>query len=163
MTTNPGTYALLLHVEDEQIVEVGALGVMTVRPGVYVYLGSAFGPGGLRARVKRHARNDGAQHWHVDYLRAVTTLETVWYTHDATRRECVWAEIVRSLPGATVPMEGFGASNCNCPAHLTRFESAPFLSTFRTRLLAHCPDHATVSRLNPSILSGQNSTTTTNP
>ena len=85
MTSDPGTYALLLRADTEQAIEAGALGVMSVEPGTYVYVGSAFGPGGLRARVGRHVRDDGALHWHVDYLRAVTTLDTVWYTHDAER------------------------------------------------------------------------------
>ena len=146
MTDAPGTYALLLRAADEQSIEVGALGDMAVRPGTYVYVGSAFGPGGLRARVGRHARGDGALHWHVDYLRAVTTLGAVWYTHDPERRECTWAETLRSLSGATVPVNGFGASDCVCPAHLVRMDPAPSVSAFRTRLRGRCPDHAPVER-----------------
>ena len=128
---------------------MGALGAMTVRSGVYVYVGSAFGPGGLRARVGRHARGDGALHWHVDYLRAATALEAVWYTHDPERRECTWAAVFRALPGASVPVDGFGASDCTCPAHLVRFEAAPSVSTFRTRLRGECPDHERISRFEP--------------
>ena len=146
MTDAPGTYALLLRATEKQGIEVGALGSMTVRPGVYVYLGSAFGPGGLRARVRRHGRGDGALHWHVDYLRAVTTLDAVWYTHDPERRECAWAEALRRLPGATVPLDGFGASDCSCSAHLVRFKSTPVLSSFRTRIHARYPDHGAVGR-----------------
>jgi len=149
MTDAPGTYALLLRGEKKQEIEVGALGSMTVRSGVYVYVGSAFGPGGLRARVRRHVRGDGALHWHVDYLRAVTTPDAVWCTRDPEHRECAWASIVRSLPTATVPRAGFGASDCNCPAHLVRTESAPSLSAFRTRLYEQYPGHETVSRLEP--------------
>jgi len=149
MTDAPGTYALLLRAAEEQSIEVGALGDMAVRPGTYVYVGSAFGPGGLRARVARHVRGDGALHWHVDYLRAVTTLAVVWYTHDPERRECTWAETLRSLSGATVPVNGFGASDCVCPAHLVRFEAAPSVSTFRTRLRGECPDHEMISRFEP--------------
>lgn len=144
MKNAPGTYALLLAAEGDETVEIGALGSMSVRPGVYVYVGSAFGPGGLHARVTRHARTDGASHWHVDYLRAVTSLTAVWYTHDSERRECAWAEAIRSLPGATVPLNGFGASDCNCPVHLARFPSRPSLSEFQDRLYGRCPDHADV-------------------
>ena len=149
MTDAPGTYALLLRAAEEQSIEVGALKDMAVRPGTYVYVGSAFGPGGLRARVGRHVRGDGALHWHVDYLRAVTTLAVVWYTHDPERRECTWATILRSLPGAAIPLDGFGASDCPCPAHLVRFEAAPSVSTFRTRLRGECPDHERISRFEP--------------
>ena len=60
MTDAPGTYALLLRASKEQTIEVGALGAMPVRPGMYVYVGSAFGSGGLQARVGRHAWGDDA-------------------------------------------------------------------------------------------------------
>ena len=120
----PGTYALLFRAEEEQTVEVGALGSMTVQPGQYVYVGSALGPGGVQARVRRHARGDGALHWHVDYLRAATVLDRVWWTHDDTRRECDWAAALRNRPDTTVPLSGFGASDCDCPAHLVRTEDA---------------------------------------
>ena len=152
MTRNPGTYVLLLRSAGEQEIEVGALGKMTVHSGAYVYVGSAFGPGGLRARVERHIGNDGTLHWHIDYLRAATTLEAVWYTHDPQRRECTWAEIVRSLPGATVPVSGFGASDCNCSAHLVRMESTPILWTFRTRIGARCPNHAAVESVDRELV-----------
>lgn len=144
MTTQPGTYALLLRADDTHSIDVGALGGMSVSPGTYVYLGSAFGFGGLRARVERHATGDGAMHWHVDYLRAVARLEAVWYTHDETKRECTWAAIVREMPGATLPVVGFGASDCDCPAHLVQFDAAPALSTFRSKVRSCCPDHEPV-------------------
>lgn len=147
MTDAPGTYALLLRADKAEELEVGALGEMTVRPGAYVYVGSAFGPGGLRARVGRHARGDGALHWHVDYLRAATALEAVWYTHDAERRECTWAAVLRALPGASVPLDGFGASDCNCPAHLVRFAKPPSLERFRDHIHARVDNHSSVSRM----------------
>jgi len=149
MTSDGGTYALHLFADEGPTIEVGALGEWTVRPGWYVYVGSAFGPGGLRARVRRHARGDGALHWHVDYLRAVTTLEAVWYTHDPKRRECTWAAILRNGDGARVPMDGFGASDCDCPAHLVAFDERPACSRFRKRLSAECAGHAPVSIIEP--------------
>jgi Uri superfamily endonuclease len=153
MTDAPGTYALLLRSEEPREIEVGALGSMTVRPGAYVYVGSAFGPGGLRARVERHARGDGALHWHIDYLRAVTTLDAVWYTHDPERRECLWAEVLRSLPSATVPLDDFGASDCTCPAHLARFAEPPSWNRFRDHLHARVDTHSAVSRRRGASLS----------
>jgi Uri superfamily endonuclease len=155
----PGTYALLLRVpieerapEREQTIEVGALGRMTVRPGPYVYVGSAFGPGGVRARVRRHARDDGARHWHVDYLRAVARLEAVWYTHDQTRRECAWATALRSRPAAEVPLDGVGASDCDCPGHLVTLPTSPSLAQFRERLRAEHPDHAAIGWIDGDAL-----------
>jgi len=152
MTSDSGTYALLLRADTEQDIEVGALGVTSVEPGTYVYVGSAFGPGGLRARVGRHVRGDGVLHWHVDYLRVVTSMEAVWYTHAPNRRECTWARVLRSLPDATVPLDGFGASDCNCSAHLVRIKSAPALSTFRTHIHEQRPDPAAVNRIETNNL-----------
>jgi len=150
----PGTYALLLRADAERTVEIGALGEMTIRPGVYVYVGSAFGPGGVRARVRRHARADGARHWHVDYLRSGTTLEAVWYTHDPTRRECAWAAALRRRPDADVPLDGFGASDCDCVSHLVALPSPPSLARFRARLREACPDHAPIERVDGAALAG---------
>lgn len=151
LRSEPGTYALLLRAPTEQIIEVGALGEMTVRPGGYVYVGSAFGPGGVRARVERHARGDGAVHWHVDYLRTATALEQVWVTYDTTRRECDWAATMRALPGATVPKGGFGASDCDCPAHLYRFDAPPSLEVLRKRLQARDSGHDAVYRVDDVV------------
>lgn len=142
-----GTYALLLSSEERKQIDVGALGTMKVQRRDYVYVGSAFGAGGLRARVGRHARGEGALHWHVDYLRAVTTLDAVWYTCDDTRRECTWADLLQNMPGARIPVDGFGASDCSCLAHLVSFEEAPTVSDFRQRLQATCPTHGTVESM----------------
>ena len=144
--SDSGSYLLWLRADEAQSITVGALGEMAVPPGVYAYAGSAFGPGGVKARVGRHVRGEGALHWHVDYLRAVADLAAVWFTHDDARRECDWAEVLRDLPGADVPMDGFGASDCTCPAHLIRFDQQPDLQTVRDRMHAAYPDHAPIRK-----------------
>lgn len=146
----PGTYALLLRATRAQRIGVGRLGVLDAEPGTYVYVGSAHGPGGVRARVRRHARTDGkARHWHADYLRAATTLQRAWITYDADRRECAWAQTMRALPGATLPMHGFGASDCGCPSHLVRFAKRPSLAAFRERVVATTTAHAPIHVWHP--------------
>jgi Uri superfamily endonuclease len=55
-----------------------------------VYVGSALGPGGLAARIGRHRRQNKLGRWHVDYLRAVTQVEEVWYATLPERQECFW-------------------------------------------------------------------------
>ena len=112
-----GTYVLVVDVPEPTTLEVGALGDLEFSAGPYAYVGSAFGPGGF-ARVDRHrelARGErDARHWHVDYLlgEEATSLETAFAYPDADR-EC---ELARSLPGD--PIDGFGASDCDCPGHL---------------------------------------------
>ncbi len=146
MNDAPGTYALFLRADTEQTIEVGALGTMRVSPGTYVYVGSALGPGGLAARVRRHARGDGTLHWHVDYLRAVTTLSAVWYTYDAERRECVWAAHLRRHPDSTVPLEGFGASDCECASHLVAVNPAPLFARFQQQMQTEIAEHSPIYR-----------------
>lgn len=147
MESEQGTYILILRSTKEQTVQVGALGAMTVTPGVYAYVGSAFGPGGVRARVQRHAESGGASHWHVDYLRSVTKLDEVWYTHDSERRECLWASVFRDLSGASIPLTGFGASDCDCTAHLIAFDSRPRMNSFRAVVRNSTSAHAPISRI----------------
>ena len=41
------------------------------------------------------------------------------------RCEHEWAEVLRNAPGAEIPVERFGSSDCNCAAHLFRFAESP--------------------------------------
>jgi Uri superfamily endonuclease len=55
MTSKLGTYVIVLASRTAGRVRVGKLGTFQLRPGFYVYVGSAHGPGGLRARLPRNA------------------------------------------------------------------------------------------------------------
>ncbi|PEN14185.1 hypothetical protein CRI94_03855 [Longibacter salinarum] len=116
-----GTYVLLLHVDDRTSVEVGALGDVELAPGRYVYVGSAFGSGGLRARLRRHLQvKKESPHWHVDYVRQVSRLEGAWVSTANQHLECTWAGAVRERLPVDIPHSGVGASDCDCPAHFYR-------------------------------------------
>ncbi len=134
-TCSPGTYVLVLEGPARAIVAVSRLGRIDLRPGLYAYVGSALGPGGLRARIARHLDRTRPLHWHIDYLKGATRIVEVWYLADPVRREHAWAKAVGRLSNASIPMLGFGSSDCNCPAHLFYFSTAPKLATF-TRALA---------------------------
>jgi Uri superfamily endonuclease/ADP-ribose pyrophosphatase YjhB (NUDIX family) len=121
----PGAYALILNLSREEEIVVGRLGRFEFPAGWYVYLGSARGPGGLAARLARHRRSAKSLHWHVDYLRAQARPVGAWYVVGDERKECSWAEALSSLEGASLPAEGFGASDCHCPAHLVHFKRLP--------------------------------------
>ena len=130
----PGTYALVLSAAACQKVAVGRLGTLTAEPGFYLYVGSALGPGGLAARVGRHCRREKTLRWHVDYLRTVTRIVEVWYATGKSHRECRWAAALGRMPRASVPLVGFGASDCRCPSHLLFFSTRPSFSSFRQNL-----------------------------
>ena len=123
----PGTYGLLLHLPDAQQVVVGRLGSWRLAAGYYLYVGSALGPGGLAARLKRHLRADKRPFWHIDYLRQVGVVTAVCWLQSPERYEHEWAAAAQQLPGAAIPVPRFGASDCRCAAHLFHFEQLPDL------------------------------------
>jgi Uri superfamily endonuclease len=100
-------------------VVVGSLGSMSLEPAVYLYVGSAFGPGGLAARLARHASRRKVERWHIDYLRPRTSLVCVWFSPSHLEHD--WAARALALPTAWIPLPRFGASDCSCPGHLIRF------------------------------------------
>ncbi|MCU7843689.1 MAG: GIY-YIG nuclease family protein [Candidatus Thiodiazotropha sp. (ex Monitilora ramsayi)] len=99
-------------------IPVGKLGNFTFARGWYLYVGSAFGPGGVAARCRHHRQVSTHPRWHIDYLRAVCDLREVWFTHDPVPREHLWAKRLASKLKLQSPVHGFGASDCGCGSHL---------------------------------------------
>ncbi len=124
ITAAGGTYALLLYCGAERRVRIGRLGRLELKRGWYVYVGSAFGAGGLRARIEHHRRVALRPHWHIDYLRRWARVVGV-RTAAGVRCEHEWAEIIGRMQGAETPLRGFGSSDCGCEAHLFRFGERP--------------------------------------
>lgn len=127
-----GTYCLHVYLPRSTPLSVGRLGEFVLPVGDYVYVGSARGPGGIRARLGRHLRGGGKPRWHVDYLRAVArvvgfcylVLEvTVGETKISHSTECLWSQALAALLGVYIPVPLFGASDCRrgCHAHLVGF------------------------------------------
>ncbi len=121
---------LILRLPRPTAIGVGRLGHFRFPAGWYAYAGSARGPGGLVARVSRHLRSPKPSRWHVDYLRAFARPVEIWYTVGTRKWECVWAQALSELAGASIPVAGFGASDCRCPAHLVHFVAPPDLAAF---------------------------------
>ena len=129
----PGTYALILQAARAQTIVIGSLGTLVVRPGFYVYTGSAFGPGGLPARVGRHLRQTDVRHWHIDYLKPAAAIQEVWFSYHPVSLEHTWAHAFQHAPGAVLPLPGFGSSDCRCLTHLFYFEQAVSTDILVTR------------------------------
>lgn len=144
MQARSGTYALILASSSDRLIEIGKLGKFLIRPGYYVYAGSAFGPGGIKARIAHHARFSQRRHWHIDYLRSALFLDEVWYTYDSEQHEHQWADILKDLKGATLPIAGFGASDCSCKSHLLLFSTKPPVRLFRDRLRSTLNGHGRI-------------------
>jgi len=130
----PGTYALILSSTKESIIKVGRMGRMRLQPGFYMYVGSALGPGGLRARIAHHQRRSAQPRWHIDYLRRHTLLDQIWCLYSAVRREHEWARAMSVLRGASIPLARFGASDCHCESHVCFFGDRPSRRAFERSL-----------------------------
>ncbi len=113
---------LVLKANEPLTIQVGQLGKFQVSPGCYAYVGSAQGPGGLRARVARHLRPVKRHHWHIDTLTAALPVAAVITSTNPRDLECLWVRRLLALPGTTAPIPGFGSSDCRagCPAHLIK-------------------------------------------
>jgi Uri superfamily endonuclease len=131
-----GTYILFVLLDHQVALSIGRLGDFDFPAGYYSYVGSARGPGGLEARLARHLRAGKRPRWHIDYLLQVATATEIWQVSSSERLECRWAEALLHLPGATLPVPGFGSSDCGCHAHLLLFEAMPSLTAFRTQVNA---------------------------
>lgn len=110
-----GTYILVFRLKDGVKART-KYGFTLLKPGIYAYVGSAFGPGGLKARISRHLRREKKIHWHIDWI---TTREEfqpveVWIVV-GERMETKFAELLASRFEA-VP--GFGASDSQEDSHL---------------------------------------------
>lgn len=121
-----GIYVLILGLARPVSLGIGRLGNFDVPAGWYAYVGSAHGPGGLKARIAYHLRPPRRRHWHLDYLRVEARPREVWYRLGGDRtEECALARVMMELPAASIPVPGFGASDCRCRAHLFHFAQLP--------------------------------------
>ncbi len=120
---SPGVYLLQMDLIRPQTLRIGKLGEYYFQPGEYLYVGSAQGPGGLKARLDRHLIGPGRCHWHIDWLRPATSVSGYFYLETRGRIECRWSQFLMQAPKASIPVPGFGASDCrskgnSCAAHL---------------------------------------------
>jgi Uri superfamily endonuclease len=132
----PGTYALIFSAYRKSQLKIGKLGTLQLKPGFYIYVGSAFGPGGLKARIAHHRKRASRPHWHIDYLSSFLELIEIWHTYDPIHREHQWAKTLSGTRGATIPLIGFGSSDCRCNSHLFYFDTVPSGRSFRRNLSA---------------------------
>ncbi|PLY00743.1 MAG: DUF123 domain-containing protein [Desulfuromonas sp.] len=116
--TSGGSYIVWFKLGRKRRITVGRLGEQVFRPGIYAYCGSAFGPGGLRARLSHHLRNSERPHWHIDYLKNCSRIVEAWYSTRPENREHFFAEQLSALPQAEIVLAKFGASDCTCATHL---------------------------------------------
>ena len=120
-----GSYLLLIRLRAPLPLH-GRFSGLELPAGWLVYAGSARGPGGLRARLRRHLAREKRRRWHVDQL---TTAADALFALPFADAQTAPAPSECALTGALlasglfeVPVPGFGSSDCRaCPAHLLRW------------------------------------------
>jgi Uri superfamily endonuclease len=121
----PGVYHLVVRLRTSRTLQIGRLGRFRFPAGYCIYTGSA--RNGLEHRLARHRCTQKKLHWHIDYLLRAAQLVDVVAFPTRTRAECARNRRLLSLPGAAVPVTGFGSSDCRCAAHLVYFSGRPTL------------------------------------
>ena len=132
-----GTYILIASVPQMKRIQIGRLGKFDLVPGFYAYVGSAFGAGGLRARIGHHLESTSAPHWHIDYLLQLAQPREIWYTTADQKLEHHWAELLEKAPQFRVQVARFGSSDYHRTrsSHLFYLKRRPPFPWFRQQLL----------------------------
>jgi Uri superfamily endonuclease len=123
--TLKGIYILVVQVNRDKTVNVGSLGAVYFKAGLYAYVGSA--QNGLEKRLKRHfGKVAKRKFWHIDYLLAEDDVKALkaYFKETGKFEECLTA---RKLANYGFPVKGFGCSDCKCKSHLIMFESQSLL------------------------------------
>ena len=138
--TETGTYVLLLQLPVDEQLTIGKLGTFDFPAGWYTYVGSAFGSGGLVGRLKHHMKPVEKPYWHIDYLRQSARLMEIWLSPNTERHEEEWVDLMLAIPGATILVDGFGASDTEQESHLIYFDVRPSLEDFAIGVRARFPN-----------------------
>ena len=121
-----GIYTLIIGVYRPSRIKVGKLGCLDLAEGFYTYTGSALGKStNLKTRINRHLGLAKKMHWHIDYLLESedTLVKAIIYVKTRFKGECYVTKGMERLGEVTVPMRGFGSSDCTnkCASHLHYF------------------------------------------
>jgi Uri superfamily endonuclease len=118
-----GRYALVLVLENNLEIDVGALGPVSFPKGRYLYSGSALN--GLMTRLSRHADREKTVHWHIDLLtsRADVSIEGAVVRPVAGLDECGMITRALTVEGVHLLHPRFGASDHRCQGHLVHMGS----------------------------------------
>lgn len=112
-----GAYLLVIDLPRPILVQLPGYAAVTLEEGCYLYAGSARGPGGIRARVRRHLKGAKPLRWHIDRLTNMAGVAAVFAYPDGN--ECTLTSSALAVEGVAVPAPGFGSSDCrHCAAHL---------------------------------------------
>lgn len=118
-----GAYLLVISLSEAFDLEISSLPPTNMQTGFYIYCGSARGPGGIKARLKRHFAKAKRRHWHIDHLTLATSKSAALPIADGD--ECILVSQLLNSRQFSTPVTGFGASDCStCQSHLLFWEKS---------------------------------------
>jgi Uri superfamily endonuclease len=147
-----GTYVVVYQAKAGTVQRIGRLETYWVPAGLLLYVGSALGAGGVRARTDRHCDTYAPLRWNIDHLKAIARPVELWWAYakegsHRTQVECPWAMALAGLPGYCCPAPGFGSNDCqSCPAHLYHSLVRPSCEEFAELVQQTIPGHGTIYR-----------------
>lgn len=112
-----GTYVLFIRLIKEIPIVIQKKKLI-LKPGFYIYVGSAFGAGGLSSRLHRHIRKIKQKHWHIDQV----TMSDYAFVEGIgiSLNKKIECEIATKLSKINFldPITNFGNSDCGiCQSH----------------------------------------------
>ena len=122
-----GSYILVVFVDRDTKLIIGALGKIKFQKGFYLYTGSAMGNSGsatLITRVRRHISLPESKkvHWHIDYLlkNKYSSVCCIYLIPSLQNLECLIVNELLNVSDGHI--NKFGSSDCLCKSHLLYFK-----------------------------------------
>ena len=132
-----GSYILLIELNQDLNIQIGSLGNIFFKKGVYSYIGSALN--GLEQRIQRHVRKNKNTHWHIDYFLNHGKIIDIFYQESKTKKECI---IAQKFNGKIQTIYNFGSSDCNCESHLFYGDKSKIMEIIRNIKMNKYPFNA---------------------
>jgi Uri superfamily endonuclease len=119
-----GVYAIILDIQDLYSLKINKK-EFQIKKGIYIYVGSALGLGGISKRIERYfqifngiKRN---KHWHIDYLIPKAKRIIAIYAETNENYECRLFQALKNMEIENIEIvRGFGNTDCRakCGSHL---------------------------------------------
>jgi len=116
-----GIYVFIFRVLNDLNISIGSLGRVYIPQGLYGYIGSARGFGGIKARVLHHIKkNKKRLWWHIDYLTTMPDVTPLYIVFAETSKdiEHFLAQQMNSAYCWNGYIKGFGSSDKDSYTHL---------------------------------------------
>jgi Uri superfamily endonuclease len=116
-----GTYLLFFQISEDIIIYRRGQTIELTK-GYYIYVGSAFGAGGLTSRLHRHVRKQKKKHWHIDQVTMHKASEIIGIAIAINqKKECELYKLLSKID-EFLPIPGIGNSDCNneCESHFLK-------------------------------------------